>query len=376
MSEPAVSSGELVTAGRSPVSGGGAVGRLNPWVLGGIITAEVSLAIWGGASVIVFALALHTWVAICWIPAVALGGVMLASTMFSLLPGMDRAIRMYAGVLALVAIVGEMVVAGAMHYFEAKAPPGAPAATIHVGPQWGFVIGGLPSLTGGALIHLTAMYFAQKRREGLERDQEIANLDTARGIRAANDAEDIESAQRRAMVRQADEQDATRSRQVMQQQLHQARALQAERDTVLAEIEKTNQALDEARREQERLRSRARRQRDRQATPATASQPVSQPVAADPATVSQPGSPDQAPPASRQQRRDWAREQINSGAWERDSGRELTGADIDRKFGPPRTGAAILRELATERDAELRAITDPSPAAHDQAAESPEEGSQ
>lgn len=350
--------------------------RLNPWVLGGIITAEVSLAVWGGASVIVFALALHTWEAICWIPAVALGGVMLASTMFSLLPGTERAIRIYAGMLALFAIVGEMVVAGAMHFFEAKAPSGAPAAAIQVAPEWGFVIGGLPSLTGGALIHLTAMYFAQKRREGVEREDEIATLDTARGIRAANEAEEIEAAQRRAAVRQADEQDATRSRQAVQHEVRQARALKTERDGILTEIEKTNQALDEARREQERLRSRQRRQRNSQRPDATASQPPSQPVAPDAAPVSQPGSPDDSQPASRKQRRDWAREQINSGAWERDTGRELTGADIDRKFGPPRTGAAILRELDAERDAELRAITDRRSATQDQTTDSPEEAPQ
>lgn len=48
-------------------------------------------------------------------------------------------------------------------------------------------------------------------------------------------------------------------------------------------------------------------------------------------------------PASREQRRQWVREQ-------RAAGRNPSGAEVDKRFGPPRTGAAIVAEV----DAELR----------------------
>lgn len=48
-------------------------------------------------------------------------------------------------------------------------------------------------------------------------------------------------------------------------------------------------------------------------------------------------------PASREQRRQWVRS-------ERAAGRNPTGAEVDKRFGPPRTGAAIVAEV----DAELR----------------------
>lgn len=48
-------------------------------------------------------------------------------------------------------------------------------------------------------------------------------------------------------------------------------------------------------------------------------------------------------PATREQRRQWVREQ-------RGAGRTPSGAEVDRKFGPPRTGAAIVAEV----DVELR----------------------
>lgn len=313
--------------------------RLNPWVLGGIIIAEVCLAIWGGASVIVFALALHTWPAICWIPAVALGGVMLASTMFSIQPGVDREIRVYSGLLALCAIAGELIVAGAMHYFEAKAPLGAPADSIQVAPEWGFVIGALPSLMGGALIHITAMYFAQRRREEAEAGAELTNLETARGIRATNAQEEDDARRTRDAARQAEESAATRSRQAVQHELQQAQALRAKLAAERTGVEEENTALDEARREQERLRSRDRRRRGNATTQTAPSQPPSQPTSHDGATEVQTVSQTV---ASREDRRKWAREQLERGV-------ELTGAAIDRQFPDcPRNGAAVLREARAE----------------------------
>lgn len=75
------------------------------------------------------------------------------------------------------------------------------------------------------------------------------------------------------------------------------------------------------------------------------------------ATTTAPGRPDRLPQrrdsnatagrskpgtASREQRRGWVRQQ-------RAAGRQPTGADIDRRFGPPRTGAAIVAEVDAER---------------------------
>lgn len=45
--------------------------------------------------------------------------------------------------------------------------------------------------------------------------------------------------------------------------------------------------------------------------------------------------------ATRDERRQWVRD-------ERAAGRNPSGADVDKKFGPPRTGAAILREVDNE----------------------------
>lgn len=46
--------------------------------------------------------------------------------------------------------------------------------------------------------------------------------------------------------------------------------------------------------------------------------------------------------ASREERREWVRQ-------ERTEGRDPTGADVDRKFGGPRTGTAIVREVEAEQ---------------------------
>lgn len=412
--------------------------RLNPWVLLGILVAEVSLSIWGGSSVIVFALALHAPKYLAWIPAVALGGVMLSATMFAILPGMDREIRRYAGYLACAAIGGEVIVAGAQHYFEAKAPIGQAVEAIHVDPLWGFIVGGLPSLMGGALVHLTAMYFAmlrrkeeeagaakeqkeqerqreldadaaQRRRDAADLAEVNRDLTTIRGARAALRDEQAALNKERREARQKELDDAaahrqklhdeavadverlqqelvaveveaaTRAQQGLRQECNKVAELQVELNEALRVAEETKaatadalaeaeehraaaaQKLDEARadhedakeedREAERLRSKAKRTRQR-LEEATSSQPSSQSVSQRHATSSQ--APSQT--ATRDVRREWARQQIESGDWAREHDRDLAGADIDKKFGPPRTGAAILREVQASFEGELRVI--------------------
>lgn len=140
-----------------------------------------------------------------------------------------------------------------------------------------------------------------------------------------------------------------------------------------AHEEATAQAADRARgnvvreaeltREAERLRSKARRAREK-LDDATVSQPLSQPAVQQVPTASQPPSqrnPTVSQPlsqsATRAERREWARHQIVSGEWERENGRELRGADIDKQFGGARTGAAILREINDAVRQELEDIT-------------------
>lgn len=143
-----------------------------------------------------------------------------------------------------------------------------------------------------------------------------------------------------------------------------ARADEHEEAAAQAES-RTRESMDRAaemERETERLRSKARRARER-LDEATTSRPSSQPVLQQDPTLQRPVSqpslqqrPTGVAAVSRAERREWAYQQIVSGEWEREFGRELRGADIDNKFGLPRTGAAILREIKASMAAELEHI--------------------
>jgi len=135
------------------------LGRL---ALAGLAATVIPLLLWGGGSVVVMATAagVPQWLAP--VPAIALGGVMLASTVISMTPTVDSRIRHYAGALSFAAILEEIIVAGAQHYMAVGHPAGMPALQT---PIWGAIIGGIPSLQGGLLIHVLAMVFAQHRRE-------------------------------------------------------------------------------------------------------------------------------------------------------------------------------------------------------------------
>lgn len=54
-------------------------------------------------------------------------------------------------------------------------------------------------------------------------------------------------------------------------------------------------------------------------------------------------------PADRETRRQWVRQ-------ERSAGRKPTGADVDKRFGPPRNGAAVVREVLAEEKNRLHVV--------------------
>lgn len=294
---------------------------LSGWIVAGVVLTVLPLLLWGGASVFALATACNVPEGIAWVPAVSTGGVMLAATLISLQRGVDEAVRWYAAGLAGLGILGDIVAAGAQHYLEAQ------NVHPHPSPVWGFVVGGLPSLMGGLLIHVVAMIFAQRRREQAQTRDAMAELSNAEAVRVAVLAELEETARLQREAQDAAEAAATRSRVAVQQELGQAAALRAE-------VEAENEALEQARRENERLRSRKRRA---QRSP-TALQPGL-------------GAPLQQgrPPASRDERRQWVRN-------ERAQGNSPSGADVDRHFGPPRTGYLIVREIDAEIEAELRVV--------------------
>lgn len=177
---------------------------LGPIAMAGFGATAFSLLLWGAGSVFIMARAVSVpwWAA--WIPPMALGGVMLCSTAISLQDGIDLSIRRYAGGLSALAIVGEIIVAGAQHYLavgHADMPAIQEAA-------WGAVIGGIPSLMGGCLVHVFAMVCKQRRREAGERAAaerseraEVSALSAAERIRQdARSAERTHAAELRTLA--------------------------------------------------------------------------------------------------------------------------------------------------------------------------------
>lgn len=359
----------------------------------------IPLMLWSSVAITKLALSLNVHPSIAWIPAVATDGAMLIATAWAVNDRLDKAIRLWAGWVAVAGIVGSVLVAGAEHYVVAigVTPP----------PEMAIVIGGIPSLMGALLVHVLVMIRAQQRRLQEDLDETHADLTTAQGLRQAArrevdeatrirqegyqkersdlaahrkqlcDDEVADTRRRVEAVQQAEVEAATRSQRGLRQELQQAAALQQELDEARAAAEATKTATerdlaeaeanreraaqllsdaetdrevaDEERREAERLRSKARRRRESATTPAS-SQPVSQPPVRRDATVSQPSSQ----PVSRSDRVKWAVGELRSG-------RDLRPCDVDKEFGPPRNGVAVLKSarerFEAEVDGEWRAIS-------------------
>ncbi|MGH9290836.1 MAG: hypothetical protein ACRD0V_21490, partial [Acidimicrobiales bacterium] len=133
---------------------------LDPWTRVGLVATAVPLLLWGGVSVTTLTHACQVSWLLAWIPAVATSGVMIAATLISMTPALDTATRRYAGWLAAGGIVADILAAGAAHYLESQhaTPP----------PELAALMGGLPSLMGGLLIHVVALVSAQRRREAVD----------------------------------------------------------------------------------------------------------------------------------------------------------------------------------------------------------------
>lgn len=312
-----------MTAPATVVVAPAALLSVRTWV--GVWVTLAPLMLWSSVSITRLTYNAGVWAGICWIPALATDGAMVVATGLAVNHLLDPVIRRWAGVIAGVGIVGSIATAGAEHYLSARhiTPPAELAA----------VIGGIPSLMGALLVHVLMMIGAQQRREQAELGTATEELACARTVRAATDREITETSQAHQRARQAELDAATRSRQAVHQELRQAEELGAALSQQRRANEAEAQAAEQARREAERLRSQQRRAQHQQNGP----RPVSQ--------HQQSGSR----PVSREQRRAWVRQQIAAGD-------RPTGAQVDRRFGPPRTGAAIVREVDDELDAELRAV--------------------
>ncbi|MGH3921844.1 MAG: hypothetical protein ACRDTT_03030 [Pseudonocardiaceae bacterium] len=130
---------------------------MSGWTLSGLVGAICSLVIWEWVALVQLALQVQVWTPICWIPAVATSGVMLAATAMHMTPELAPSIRRYAGWLSAVGIVGGILGTGTSHYLD--------AAHITPSPWMALPVGGIPVLMGGLLVHLLSMVFAQKRGE-------------------------------------------------------------------------------------------------------------------------------------------------------------------------------------------------------------------
>lgn len=169
---------------------------LNPWVQLGLYATIITLLIWGWVALTRLAHMLEVPWALAWIPAVATSGVMLAATMLSLTPGLERRVRTYTGWLAFGGIAGDILATGTQHYLEAR----------HLDPPaWLAVpVGGIPCLMGGLLVHAVAMVFAQRRREQAEAEAVARRADQERQARAEAEAEAAKTAAALASQRNAD----------------------------------------------------------------------------------------------------------------------------------------------------------------------------
>jgi len=130
---------------------------------------------------------------------------------------------------------------------------------------------------------------------------------------------------------------------------------QAATDQAAENTQLRQQLTDALTKDQRRDREIARLRADlEQQTAAT--QTVKEQLAAVRTAQPQPAKPQPAPPvkpartpADRETRRQWVRD-------ERAAGRKPSGADVDKRFGPPRNGAAVIREVLAEEKKRLHVV--------------------
>lgn len=122
-----------------------------------------------------------------------------------------------------------------------------------------------------------------------------------------------------------------------------AAEMRRELDTARAETARVSQDLVRLRGEMERQTAVTQTVREELAGRRAAAQQTAKPR---PATVTKPA---RGTPADRETRRQWVRS-------ERAAGRTPTGADVDKRFGAPRNGAAVVREVLAEEKNRLHVV--------------------
>lgn len=153
---------------------------IGPWVRVALVVTVVSLLLWSVVSMAWLTLACWSYWWLCWIPAVATNGVAAISTHFSMLERVDPATRRYAVGVAVTGVSLD-VAATASQHFLALEYLGISPTEVHPGPYWGWVVGGLPSLMAGLLIHIIFRICAQARRDQVAAERErIADAKKAR----------------------------------------------------------------------------------------------------------------------------------------------------------------------------------------------------
>lgn len=123
---------------------------------GALWCALVPVLLWSSVSVTLLTLDADVPVWMAWIPAFALDGAMIAATRVWLLARLDRGIRLYAAFIAVLGYCGSITAGAAEH--------GLRAAGVDA-PVWAAVVlGGLPALMAGMLVHVMVRIAAQRVR--------------------------------------------------------------------------------------------------------------------------------------------------------------------------------------------------------------------
>lgn len=156
---------------------------LNRFLLGIAAFTAAVLLFWGGESLFEFARKCHVAAWLAWIPAVSTSGVMLLSTAIAMNKALDKHTRIWAGSLAGFGILMDVAAAMGQHVLAMQTGP------VHVAPVWGAVIGGLPPLMGGLLVHVISLVFGQHRREQAEAEAAALEAERQRQMRIDAEAE-------------------------------------------------------------------------------------------------------------------------------------------------------------------------------------------
>lgn len=155
-------------------------GFIGPWVSAALVVTVGSLLLWSVVSMSWLTLACWSYWWLCWIPAVATNGVAAISSHFSMLERVEPSTRRYAAGVAVTGVSLDVIATASQHYLALE-HLGISPTDIHPAPYWGWVVGGLPSLMAGLLIHVIYRIRAQTRRD--QATAECERIEAARKAR-------------------------------------------------------------------------------------------------------------------------------------------------------------------------------------------------